>query len=148
MKPFEYLNPGRILNGQVLQSVDAPEGRTWKFPQSRRLRQVLRQPLAHVEIDDDRFQWAFDRFELLASIISMGAPPAPLGEERAISRHPWYGEFLSYGERRPGGDATGFAAEVESAWPVGISEAFGNDQDAARAGVASLREWISRTPLL
>jgi hypothetical protein len=77
MKPFESLNPRRILNGQVLQSVDAPEGRTWIFPQS---------------------------------------------------------------------DTTGVAAEVESAWPVGVCEAFGNDQDAAGTGVVRLQEWISRTP--
>jgi hypothetical protein len=150
LKPFEYLNPGRILDGEMLKAVGAPARNLWKFPQSHHLRQVLRQSLTQVELDDDAYKYAFDRFELLASVISMGAASLQPAGERAhinVSRYPWMGEFISLGQSNSsGGDVLGFAAEVQDSWPTGISTAFDGDQAKASEAVTKLGQRISRFP--
>jgi hypothetical protein len=146
--PFEYLNPVRILNAEALKSVNAPSGKLWIFPQSRYLRQALRAPIGEIESNDDNFKFAFDRFEMLTSVLCMGVEGADVEDNSfRLREYPWPGEFISrFGNAGRGGDLVKFAAEVKSYRPVGIARAFGNDRTRISEAIAKLQQWIDKTP--
>lgn len=139
-KPVKYLNPMRVLDGQVLgQLHKPPNGQEWLYPSSRLLRAEVREPLRKIEPDDDAYSAACDRFEFLASLIALDAVQNPdLGA-------PWPGEFLldstwNYDH----GLASRAQQEIVPGWPLLQAGAFGGEVDHARAALTALAEWRAK----
>ncbi|TDU05122.1 SIR2-like protein [Streptomyces sp. 846.5] len=132
--PALYLNPGLVLAGDALNAVYHPTGGSrYRYPQSQWLQEELREPLRLVEPDDTAFLAAFDRFELLASMIALDVLPKPMN-------YVWEGVFLLDGRW---GSMNGLAqqvqAELTADWPLLQAGAFGGDLDRAQAAYTALQ---------
>ncbi|MEW1829317.1 SIR2 family protein [Streptomyces sp. NPDC088196] len=138
--PAVYLNPLRILYGESIHEVCRPdESRKYHYPQSRWIRDELREPFLLVEPDEDAYQAAFHRFEFLASLIAMD-------NEHEFLANPWPGEFLldSWWGYDEIGLAPDIAREINSSWPLIQAGAFGGEVERAEKAIAALVEYRSR----
>ncbi|MFE0418327.1 SIR2 family protein [Streptomyces tendae] len=136
--PAVYLNPRRIISGSINEVCSPGDGRTWHYPQSRWLREELREPFRVVEPDDDAFRAAFHRFEMLASLMSL--------DTEHVLASPWSGEF--FGDDVWGYDQNGLAAdiarEISDTWPLLEAGAFNADVERARNALTTLDQFRSR----
>lgn len=137
--PALYLNPGLVLRGEAMHTVSHP-ARTARYPQSQWLRQELREPLRLVEPDDTAFQAAFDRFEMLASMIALDILPKPMN-------YVWEGEFLLHDRwAYANGLAQRLKQELTADWPLLRAGAFAGDLDRAQAVYTDLQTWKIEHP--
>ncbi|MEV4451936.1 SIR2 family protein [Streptomyces mirabilis] len=140
-KPAVYLNPGRVLNHDLLNEIfKADKGTAYKYPQSRLLRQDAREALRPVEPDDAAYEFACNRFEFLASMMALD-----LGT--GFRAYPWAGEFLlesSWGYTN--GLATAIEQELTPAWPLLQGGAFEGDLQRAKDAYKALVEWKTKNP--
>lgn len=136
--PAVYLSPRRIISGSINEVCSPGDGRTWHYPQSRWLREELREPFLVVEPDDEAYRAAFHRFEFLASLMA-------LDTKHALAS-PWSGEFL--GDDVWGYDQNGLAPDIEressDAWPLLQTGAFNADLERAKKALTVLVEFRSR----
>ncbi|WP_344016886.1 SIR2 family protein [Kitasatospora atroaurantiaca] len=131
--PAVYLSPERILRGDLKEVCPPPSGQSYKYPQSHLLRQEAREPLSLVEPDDAAYQAACDRFEFLASMVSIDATSEH-------GQYPWPGEFLlNWGYET--GLAGTIAQELTPAWPLLQGGAFGGDLEHAKKAYTDLVAW-------
>lgn len=128
--PTRYLNPGRVLSGNLDAVMPPPAGKTWTLPESQLLRQEAREALRAVEPDDTAYQAACDRFEFLTSLI-------------AISRTEklWPGLYLlgSHWGDEERGLAAAIRNEISPDWPLIRAGALDNEE-AARTAYQTLAE--------
>ncbi|ULR48395.1 hypothetical protein [Streptomyces deccanensis] len=133
--PSVYLHPWRVLPGELREVCPPEPGRKWLYPQSRLLRQEVRDPIRPIEPDDTAYKAACSRFEFLASMIAMD-------DDDEYRRDPWPGEFLT-GEYwgHDSGVARTIEQELTPAWPLLQAGAFSGDLDRAKAAYTRLIEW-------
>ncbi|MFF6961667.1 SIR2 family protein [Streptomyces sp. NPDC008317] len=136
--PAVYLHPWRVLPGDLRDVCPPAPGNRWLYPQSHFLRQEAREPLRSLEPDDAAYKAACNRFEFLASMISMD-------DDVEHRRDPWAGEFLT-GENwgHDSGLANTIGTELTAAWPLLQAGAFHGDVERAKAAHARLVEWRAR----
>ncbi|MBD0844740.1 SIR2 family protein [Streptomyces sp. TRM68416] len=136
--PAVYLNPRRVISGSINEVCSPGVGRTWFYPQSRWLREELREPFRLVEPNDDAYRAAFHRFEFLASLVT-------LDTEHALAS-PWSGEFFD--DDVWGYDQNGLAADIEreinDSWPLVQAGAFSSDTERAKKALTALAEFRSK----
>ncbi|MER5200989.1 SIR2 family protein [Streptomyces sp. NPDC002755] len=136
--PAVYLNPRRVISGSIDEVCSPGDGRTWYYPQSRWLREELREPFRVVEPDDVAFRAAFHRFEFLASLMSV--------DSEHVLASPWSGEF--FGEDVWGYDQNGLAPEIEreinDSWHLLLAGAFNHDAERAKKAFSELVDFRSR----
>jgi hypothetical protein len=136
--PAVYLNPRRVISDSINEVCRPGEGRTWIYPQSRWLREELREPFRVVEPDDDAYCAAFHRFEFLASLVNM--------DTEHVLASPWSGEFLD--DEVWGHDQNGLAPDIEreidDSWPLLQAGAFSTDVERAEKALTALAEFRSR----
>ncbi|WP_053646078.1 hypothetical protein [Streptomyces sp. XY431] len=136
--PASYLNPWNVLDTGATHTICHPDnGSTWHYPQGRLLAEAVREPLRLVEPDDQLFQAANDRFQLLVSLLGMDTD----GPE--WSRAPWAGDFLAdsrwgYNDNGPAG---ALQREIGPDWPLLRAGAFGGDPERAKAAFTALNTW-------
>jgi SIR2-like domain len=137
-----FLNPVLVLEASALMHPAAQLGGRSQYPQSRQVRADVREPLRGIEPDDDTYQEACSRFEVLASMLSTdawaqtGAPPQ--------ARLPWVGEYLhDRGWGTPRGLAARIGQEISADWPLLQAGAFGGDKERARAALDTVSQWTS-----
>jgi hypothetical protein len=137
--PAYYLNPNLVLDANALHAACFGTANRF-YTQSRWLRQELREPLRLVEPDDTAYLAAFDRFEMIASLIALDALPQP-------TNYVWAGEFLLDGRW---GSMNGLAqrvkGEITADWPLLRAGAFGGDLDRAQAAYTALQTWKIERP--
>ncbi|WUH90409.1 SIR2 family protein [Streptomyces sp. NBC_00433] len=134
--PADALDPGRVLNGELVSTFYRPDDGTWIYPESELLRRDTREPLRSIEPDDATYQRACSRFELLSSLVALDQP----------NGRPWYGKYV-YGSEwgdDDSGPGPGVRTEISPTWPLLSAGAFGKDVDRAAAAYARLTEWRSR----
>ncbi len=132
------LSPVDILEEAVLAHPAAGlQGKGW-FPQSHQVRTDIREPLRDIEPDDDVFQEACSRFELLASMLAIDAGAgAPLG-----CRYPWLGEYVQDRSwQTQHGLAARIGQEITENWPLIQGGAFGGLTRRAHAALATVSRW-------
>jgi hypothetical protein len=136
--PAGYLNPIDVLPSQRMHDVQPGQsGNKLLYPQSRWLKDTLREPFRLVEPNDTAYSEACARFELLASMTAMDGDPT--------FGYPWAGEFLlppAWGYNGNGLAAT-IEAELTPAWPMLRAGAFGGQLPRAQKALAALTQWKS-----
>ncbi|MFF3313531.1 SIR2 family protein [Streptomyces sp. NPDC002952] len=139
--PAVYLNPGRVLPGDLSSVMPPSEGMRWTVPlQDRFLRQETREPLQAIEPDDTAYQTACTRFEFLASLVALDNDAQSLG-------FPWIGEFLNDEHwEYDTGMAKTIKEELTHSWPLLRAGAFGGNLDRAQTAYERLVEWRARNP--
>ncbi|MEV8547702.1 SIR2 family protein [Streptomyces sp. NPDC051572] len=137
--PAVYLNPMRVLATDLKSVMPPAEGRIWRFPQSRFLRQETREPLRVLEPDDTAYQTACTRFEFLTSMIAMD-------DEAENMRFPWVGHFIDDTHwEYDTSMANTIKTELTPNWPLLRAGAFGGDMERAQAAYERLVEWRAKT---
>ncbi|MGX1887460.1 SIR2 family protein [Streptomyces sp. NPDC055287] len=137
MGPAWYLNPNYIIASDGINDMYRSDGGSaWLYPQSRWLKEELREPFRLVEPNDDAYGEACSRFEFLASMIAMDA-------ESEFRTYPWAGEFFL--DDTWGDDGNGLAAVIEAeltdTWPLLAAGAFGGELLRAQKALTALAEW-------
>ncbi|MBH5334894.1 caspase family protein [Streptomyces pactum] len=140
--PAYYLNPLRVVSPEPLNEICHSEsGARYIYPQSHFLREELREPFRAIEPDDTAYAEACNRFEFLASLIAMDVEPSTLAT-------PWAGEFLL--DSNWGYDQFGLAGEIaeeiDSAWPLLKTGAFGSDVERAKKAFEALVDFRAKHP--
>ena len=135
-----FLNQSVLMRDAMLYLAHNQLGPLGDFPQSRLLRAEVREPVRGIEPDDDTYQQACSRFELLASMVSNDAW-AQAGAQPE-ERYPWIGEYT---RDRGWGTDHGLAARIEreisSDWPMFKAGAFDGAEDRARAALSAVVGW-------
>ncbi|MET9899472.1 caspase family protein [Streptomyces sp. NPDC006446] len=140
--PAYFLNPLRVVPTEPLNEICHSEsGARYIYPQSHFIREELREPFRALEPDDAAYMEAFNRFELLASLIAMDTEPSTLAT-------PWVGEFLL--DSNWGYDQFGLAGEIaeeiDAAWPLLKAGAFGSDLSRAEKAFEALADFRTKHP--
>ncbi|MFB7030918.1 MULTISPECIES: SIR2 family protein [unclassified Streptomyces] len=135
--PAWYLNPHMVLEIDAMHRMyPAGNGGTFHYPQSRWLKETLREPFLLIEPSEIAYREAFARFEFLASMIAMDT-------DISFRAYPWAGEFFL--DRTWGYDDNGLAAaikaELTDTWSLLTAGAFGGDLSRAHDALAKLTEW-------
>ncbi|MFD9419491.1 SIR2 family protein [Streptomyces goshikiensis] len=135
--PAWYLNPIRVLDTDAMRHLHtAGTGGSRLYPQSKWLKETLREPFRLVEPNDIVYREACARFEFLASMIALDTDNDYLAD-------PWAGEFFL--DSTWGYDNNGLVATIEAelafAWPLLIAGAFGGKLPRAQTALAKLTEW-------
>ncbi|WP_194915353.1 SIR2 family protein [Catenulispora rubra] len=139
-----FLNPALMLEASVLINPATQLNGIGQYPQSHQVRADVREPLRGIEPDDDAYQAACSRFEILASMLSNDAW-GQAGEEPG-TRYPWLGEYvLDSGWRAQRGLVARIGEEISENWPLVRAGAFGGDVERARAALAGVTRWSSFT---
>ncbi|WP_405728921.1 caspase family protein [Streptomyces sp. NBC_01537] len=140
--PAIYLNPVLVIYGNAIHEVcRADNGSKYIYPQSHFIRQELRDIFRLMEPDDIAYAEACNRFEFLASMISMDSEPE-------FYANPWPGEFLldsNWGYEEIG-LASQIAQEISPSWPLVTGGAFGGDPVRAEKAFKALAEYRAKQP--
>ncbi|MDV7222639.1 SIR2 family protein [Streptomyces prunicolor] len=138
-----FLNPLRVIHGGALDPLfRSPNGNPYKYPQSRWLRDQLRDAFRLVEPDDTAYEAACSRFEFLASMVALDNTENPLAS-------PWSGEFLLgsvWGYDAGNGLVADIEQELAGPWPMLEGRAFGGDPERARRALERLNEFRIKHP--
>ncbi|MHC3475296.1 SIR2 family protein [Streptomyces sp. 7R007] len=142
-QPVSYLNPNRVIEDEGLNYLfRQKQGSGYLYPQSRWLKDELREPFRLVEPSDHAYVEACTRFEYLTSMIAMdeGGHDGP--------PYPWAGEFLLddiWEYDRPDLSSS-IEQELTEAWPLLRAGAFGGDVARAKTAHQALAEWRVNHP--
>ncbi|MCD5353417.1 toll/interleukin-1 receptor domain-containing protein [Kineosporia mesophila] len=130
-----YLGPGKVIENETMHTLPRAEGSRYYHPVSRHLHQVVKKDVSPV-IDGDAFPLAFERFEVLRTLL----------EADATGNH-----YFSMGEFgwRAAKRQTSILDEVNSElddlgedWPLLKVGAFGGDMKRVADSLAAVRDVV------